>query len=393
MGNSNVRSAPPTQLKSTEISVSGYARSLDRAPSLDEAALPENIFHPMLTHERRRAERSGKPFVLMLLDANLENGAAAGILKQASEIAMVTKRETDLIGWYKEDVILGIIFTAVNVEREVPITDTLRNKIETALIKHLGREKAAKISISMHIFPETWDKDHPDWSADSKLYPDLKRKVSGKRLPMIVKRVIDIAGSAGLLLMLSPLLATIAAFIKLTSKGPVIFKQERLGQFGARFKCLKFRTMYANNDPKIHQEYVQQFIAGKDGLDNSDKPQNPVYKLTNDPRVTTIGRLLRKTSLDELPQFWNILCGDMSLVGPRPPVPYEFEVYDIWHRRRVLEVKPGVTGLWQVSGRSRTKFDDMVRLDLRYCQSWSLWLDVKILLATPRAVFFGEGAV
>ncbi len=393
MGNSNVRSAPPTQLKSTEISVSGHARSLDRAPSLDEAALPENIFHPMLTHERRRAERSGKPFVLMLLDANLENGAAAGILKQASEIAMVTKRETDLIGWYKEDVILGIIFTAVNVEREVPITDTLRNKIETALIKHLGREKAAKISISMHIFPETWDKDHPDWSADSKLYPDLKRKVSGKRLPMIVKRVIDIAGSAGLLLMLSPLLATIAAFIKLTSKGPVIFKQERLGQFGARFKCLKFRTMYANNDPKIHQEYVQQFIAGKDGLDNSDKPQNPVYKLTNDPRVTTIGRLLRKTSLDELPQFWNILCGDMSLVGPRPPVPYEFEVYDIWHRRRVLEVKPGVTGLWQVSGRSRTKFDDMVRLDLRYCQSWSLWLDVKILLATPRAVFFGEGAV
>jgi lipopolysaccharide/colanic/teichoic acid biosynthesis glycosyltransferase len=105
-----------------------------------------------------------------------------------------------------------------------------------------------------------------------------------------------------------------------------------------------------------------------------------------------VGRLLRKLSLDEIPQFWNVLCGDMSLVGPRPPVAYEFRVYDIWHRRRVLEVKPGVTGLWQVSGRSRTSFDDMVRLDLRYSQSWSLWLDLKILAATPRAVITGDGA-
>ncbi|MBZ5641944.1 MAG: sugar transferase [Acidobacteriia bacterium] len=203
---------------------------------------------------------------------------------------------------------------------------------------------------------------------------------------------MDIAGSGALLLVLSPLLAAIAAIIKLTSTGPVIYEQDRLGQFGARFKCLKFRTMYSNNDPKIHQEYVQQFIAGKDGLDKSASSEKPVYKLTNDPRITSIGRLLRKASLDELPQFWNVLRGEMSLVGPRPPVPYEFEVYDVWHRRRVLEVKPGVTGLWQVSGRNRTLFDEMVRLDLRYCQSWSLWLDVKILFATPRAVFHGDGA-
>ena len=117
-----------------------------------------------------------------------------------------------------------------------------------------------------------------------------------------------------------------------------------------------------------------------------------VYKLTNDPRVTAVGRFLRKTSLDEFPQFWNVLCGEMSLVGPRPPVRYEFEMYDYWHRRRVLELKPGVTGLWQVNGRSRTCFDDMVRLDLRYSQTWSLWLDLKILLATPLAVVAGNGA-
>jgi lipopolysaccharide/colanic/teichoic acid biosynthesis glycosyltransferase len=346
----------------------------------------------MLTLERRRAERSRKPFVLMLVDANLENGTAEEILKEAVDIVVSSKRETDLIGWYKQGAILGVIFTEVNLDGELPITDTLRTKVGTAFIKHLGRERAAKIAISLHLFPESWDKNSSGWVADSKLYPDLKRKVSRKRLPLVVKRAIDIVGSGALLLVLSPFLTVIVALIKITSKGPVIFEQERLGQFGARFKCLKFRTMYSNNDPKIHQEYVQQFIAGKDGLSKSEGSAPPVYKLVKDPRVTTIGGFLRKTSLDELPQFWNVLRGDMSLVGPRPPLPYEFEVYDIWHRRRVLEVRPGVTGLWQVSGRNRTRFDEMVRLDLRYCQNWSIWLDLKILLATPRAVFNGGGA-
>jgi lipopolysaccharide/colanic/teichoic acid biosynthesis glycosyltransferase len=150
--------------------------------------------------------------------------------------------------------------------------------------------------------------------------------------------------------------------------------------------------MYTNNDPKIHREFVQRFIAGNEQKRVESETESVVYKITNDPRITPIGKFLRKTSLDEFPQFWNVLRGEMSLVGPRPPVPYEFEVYDFWHRRRVLEVKPGVTGLWQVSGRSRTCFDDMVRLDLRYSQSWSLWLDLKILVATPRAVFTSEGA-
>jgi len=150
--------------------------------------------------------------------------------------------------------------------------------------------------------------------------------------------------------------------------------------------------MYTNNNPKVHQEYVQRFIAGQSGNEKGDPGKPVIYKITNDSRVTPVGRFLRKTSLDELPQFWNVLSGEMSLVGPRPSMPYEFEVYDIWHRRRVLELKPGVTGLWQVSGRSRICFDDMVRLDLRYSQSWSLWLDLRILLATPRAVISGEGA-
>jgi lipopolysaccharide/colanic/teichoic acid biosynthesis glycosyltransferase len=183
-------------------------------------------------------------------------------------------------------------------------------------------------------------------------------------------------------------MALIALVIKLNSKGPVIFRQVRVGHQGRLFSFWKFRSMYVGNDATIHKEYVTNFIS-------NDQPANEgeaVYKIVDDPRVTPVGRFLRKTSLDELPQLWNVLRGDMSLVGPRPPVPYEFDCYALWHRRRVLEVKPGITGLWQVMGRSRISFNEMVRLDIRYVQQWSLWLDFKILLQTPRAVLMGGGA-
>jgi lipopolysaccharide/colanic/teichoic acid biosynthesis glycosyltransferase len=185
---------------------------------------------------------------------------------------------------------------------------------------------------------------------------------------------------------LSPLYLLVALLVKLSSKGPVFFKQERLGQFGKPFTFLKFRSMYANNDRKIHQEFIKRVIKGEhDG--KAEGGSESVYKMTNDPRITRIGRFLRRTSLDELPQFINVLRGEMSLVGPRPPIAYECEVYDIWHRRRVLEVRPGITGLWQVKGRSRVRFDDMVRLDLQYARTWSLWLDIWILWRTPGALF------
>jgi len=150
--------------------------------------------------------------------------------------------------------------------------------------------------------------------------------------------------------------------------------------------------MECGNDARIHREYVKRFISGEADPARVSHTEDVVYKIQNDPRVTRVGKFLRKTSLDELPQFINILKGDMSLVGPRPPIPYELEAYQIWHRRRVLESKPGITGLWQVNGRSRLKFDDMVRLDLQYAKTWSLWLDIKILLRTPRVVLFGAGA-
>jgi lipopolysaccharide/colanic/teichoic acid biosynthesis glycosyltransferase len=165
-----------------------------------------------------------------------------------------------------------------------------------------------------------------------------------------------------------------------------------VGQYGEVFTFYKFRTMVVSSDSSLHKDYVKRFIAGKAPAKIQGENPSGVYKIVDDPRVTRIGKYLRRGSLDELPQLFNVLKGDMSLVGPRPPVPYECDLYDLWHRRRVLEAKPGMTGLWQVMGRSRTKFDDMVRLDLRYARSWSLWLDMKILWKTPRAVLTGEGA-
>jgi lipopolysaccharide/colanic/teichoic acid biosynthesis glycosyltransferase len=195
------------------------------------------------------------------------------------------------------------------------------------------------------------------------------------------------------LVVFSPILLIIAVAIKSTSKGPVFFKQQRIGQYGKQFTFLKFRSMRVDNDTSVHEEYVKKLIAGRA---ERRRPSNGngegVYKLTDDDRITRVGTFLRRSSLDEFPQFLNVLKGDMSLVGPRPAIPYEVLAYQTWHRRRVLEVKPGITGLWQVNGRNRITFDEMVRLDLRYARAWSPWMDIKILLLTPRAVFLGEGA-
>jgi exopolysaccharide biosynthesis polyprenyl glycosylphosphotransferase len=244
-----------------------------------------------------------------------------------------------------------------------------------------------QIDLSFCVFPEDWDKDGS--AAASGLYPASR---NSKRVAHVLKRSLDISGSLAALLVGAPVFLAVAAAVKLTSSGPVFFKQERVGQHGRKFSFLKFRSMYVNNDQEIHKKYVQSLIEGNAASGNGTGCQTAVFKLTNDPRITSVGRFLRKASLDEIPQFLNVLMGDMSLVGPRPPIPYEVESYDIWHRRRLLAVKPGITGLWQVSGRSRTTFDEMVRLDLQYARSWSVFMDLEILLRTPRAVVSGDGA-
>jgi lipopolysaccharide/colanic/teichoic acid biosynthesis glycosyltransferase len=208
-----------------------------------------------------------------------------------------------------------------------------------------------------------------------------------------LKRVLDIIGSAVGIVLFFPAAVLISLMIKLTSKGPVLFKQKRLGYLGNEFTFLKFRTMTTNSDDKIHRDYVKKLIEGKDQDINFGSDEKPLYKIENDPRITRIGHYLRKLSLDELPQFLNVIKGDMSLVGPRPPLAYEFENYKYWHYRRVLEVKPGITGLWQVNGRSKTTFNEMVRLDNQYINNQSFLLDTKILVKTMATVFNKNGGL
>ncbi len=205
----------------------------------------------------------------------------------------------------------------------------------------------------------------------------------------LVKRSSDIFIAAISLALFSPIWLIIAVLIKWDSNGSVFFKQERVGMDGRIFLVYKFRTMHVDSDHKIHQEYQRKFIAGRADANLGDA-ERPAYKLPSDPRITRIGKWLRRTSLDEVPQLFNVLVGDMSVVGPRPPIPYEVEAYELWHRKR-LDMKPGLTGLWQVSGRNRLPFEEMVRLDLFYIENWSLWLDMRIILRTVLVVLRGDG--
>ena len=199
------------------------------------------------------------------------------------------------------------------------------------------------------------------------------------RLPLLLKNVMDKIGAMAGLLIASPVILASIIAIKLDSKGPIFFKQVRSGLNGRRFELYKFRTMCSDAEEK------------KDNLADLNEMSGPVFKIKDDPRVTRVGRLLRKYSIDELPQFFNILQGDMSLVGPRPPLPKEVEQYEPWQHRK-LSVKPGVTCIWQVNGRNAIDFDDWMRLDLQYIDNWSLWLDTKLILKTIPAVMKGQGA-
>jgi len=364
-------------------------------PLMKRSLLSESMFLQALCLERKRTERSRKPFVLILLDTGRsdQNDIGDSVRGRMVSAIFAAVRETDIVGWHTEPSALGVICSEFGKGDKDSILGVLRTRVAAALQSRLQTGELNRIDISFHWFPEEGAERAAGLRAQAKLYPDLVQRDSATRVSRIIKRSIDVLGSSLALLILSPIFLAIAAAIKLSSPGPVLFRQKRIGQHLIPFTFLKFRSMYCGNDSQIHEEYVRRFIAGNDANSaRADGDRKVVYKITQDSRVTCVGRFLRKTSADELPQLLNVLKGEMSLVGPRPPIPYEVEAYDIWHRRRLLEVKPGLTGLWQVKGRSRLGFDEMVRLDLKYAATWSLWLDLKILLQTPRAVLTGEGA-
>jgi lipopolysaccharide/colanic/teichoic acid biosynthesis glycosyltransferase len=384
------------------------------APSLSDAQprrrqhlLGEGLFTEALLRERKRADRFETPFAVLLVDAGdvprkangngsrhqsangSQNGNGNGSASAWAAIrpaVEAVRRDIDLVGWLEQDAVLGLL-----------LPDTSRQAAGEAM-RQLLRALAGRMgdtttisAFSIRLYAQG-GQPAPD---DTDLPPvDLLLEAfdgwhASDRWPNAAKRVLDVAGSLGLLALFLPAFLFAFFAVKLSSSGPALFRQVRVGRRGKPFTMLKFRTMHPDVKHTVHQDYVTWFIKS-----SGEQPRtgNEVFKLTNDPRITRVGRFLRKTSLDELPQFWNVLRGDMSLVGPRPPLPFEVEQYQPWHRRRVLEAKPGVTGLWQVSGRSSTTFDEMVRLDLRYAKTHSVWTDIKILLATPRAMLSGKGA-
>ena len=381
---------PPIRTLEGESPLSPFDREVARSEDAGFTLMSEELFRKVLSIERKRSERSQQRFVLMLVHVGkvLEAERGGMVFEGITEALSNSARETDVHGWYQNSSVVGVICTGIGMGDLAPILSALRSRVGAALQNSLKLEQMNVIPISFHVYPDDLDLKKGGRSSDISLYPDLMPKNMTSMTSQLTKRAIDVVGSLVALTLLSPLYVLIAVAIKLTSKGPIFFKQDRVGQFGYHFSFLKFRSMYYKNDAKIHQEYVRRLISRKNNSPAVDDNGN-VYKIKDDPRVTAVGKFLRKTSLDEIPQFLNVLKGEMSLVGPRPPIPYEVEVYEAWHRRRFLEAKPGITGLWQVEGRSRTKFDEMVRLDLRYVKTWSPWLDIKILLRTPGAVFRG----
>lgn len=367
---------------------------IDRYTSLYQ----EPYFCELLSIERKRSERSRHPFLLMLVDLhNVPEGFDRHVIaKKLGDGLSSVIRDTDIKGWYRYGNIVGVIFTEMTVhEKNLKFAQkNIVDKCDGALKSALDELEFNRVIVTWHIFPGRFEKVFTEDPEHTKMYPDVIARMAKKQPSFFAKRMLDIFGSLFALISFSPVFVVIAALIKLTSEGPIFFKQDRVGLFGKRFVFYKFRSMYTNNDPTIHKDFVKNLIRGEQNKESNQNKLTQIgtYKITKDPRVTPIGNFLRKTSLDELPQFFNVLLGDMSLVGPRPAIPYECEEYDVWHRRRLLEMKPGITGLWQVKGRSATTFDEMVRIDINYVQEWSLWLDIKIILQTPWVVLKGKGA-
>jgi lipopolysaccharide/colanic/teichoic acid biosynthesis glycosyltransferase len=349
------------------------------------------VFRTVLIRERKRSDRSNQPFIVLLLSqAPAEPAATAAAWDVLLEAVAAAKRDSDVMGWFEPGTTIGLVVPDIDGDAAI-VARELEMRVRAELGRRLDIDALCALSLNLHAHgwqPTTVDDSTPLWPVE----PLIERAAPADRrlrIQACFKRALDIVGSTALLTALAPLFLVIAVLVKVKSPGPVFFKQKRIGEKGQPFLMLKFRSMYVNSDNAIHQQYVNWFITASD---QEKSAKGSVFKLTNDPRITPIGGLLRRTSLDELPQFWNVLRGDMSLVGPRPPLDYEVQKYAPWHRRRVLEAKPGITGLWQVTGRSSTTFDEMVRLDLRYARKASIWTDIKILLATPRAVIMGRGA-
>ena len=349
------------------------------------------LFKASIARERKRTDRSGLAMVMLLIDLHNDRHEEGSQFCEIAQTLSAIKTDTDIMGWFERDAVMGLIVPDIEPHNLAPTCERLEAEFRREIAQRAARTLTDRLAIRLRVYTEPRRQGEEDLKQiDPFLYPELHASQQAITNFQVLKRGMDIFASILLIVLLAPLLLAIAMLVKLSSNGPVIFRQVRIGQMMKPFMICKFRTMYADADNGIHHDYVSWFIRSSGKAQGNGKAA--FFKLTNDPRITPIGHILRKTSMDELPQLWNVLWGEMSLVGPRPPLWYELQQYKPWHRHRVLEAKPGITGLWQVTGRSRTTFDEMVRLDLRYARARSLWADIRILLATPAAVIRGKGA-
>lgn len=308
-------------------------------------------------------------------------------------IGVVETKTTDGKSTYEDVPVIGNLESLPEVIRdsganEVIIADSDVNRDALfEVMMRCGRRRGVEFRIAPSLFNCLPRKTEIDQIGVLPMIRLFREPLSSSA--RITKRTFDLIIAALAIALLFPVWLLIALLTKLDSKGSVFYTQERVGMDGRLFLLYKFRTMKAGADSELHREYQRAFIAGRAEANLGNEHQ-PTYKLHADPRITRVGKLLRRTSLDEVPQLLNVLSGDMSLVGPRPPIPYEVEAYELWHRKR-LDMKPGLTGLWQVSGRNRLSFEEMVRLDLFYIENWSLLLDLKIILRTGFVMLGGEG--
>jgi lipopolysaccharide/colanic/teichoic acid biosynthesis glycosyltransferase len=364
-----------------EAAVSTRDRRQGRTLSRFNDVLPRLEFARQIEIEKRRTDRSKSPLSLVIFHVE---GSGEKLRKSVDRLLTTmqyNKRETDVLGYLGGNRVALLL------------PDTGASGAEGFVRSIESRTGERPNVVERGTYPaEVFDNllaGRPAITEES----TFSSHEAGKRGPWsrTIKRGLDIVGALVSITVASPVMLLAALAVKVSSPGPVIFKQTRLGRRGVPFTFYKFRSMVVNNDDRVHREYVQNLIQGRHDAVNQGDNDQPLYKIQADPRVTPIGRFIRKSSIDELPQLFNVLKGDMSLVGPRPPIPYETERYESWHLRRILDVNPGITGLWQVEGRNRVTFDDMVRLDLCYARDWSIWLDMKILVKTVVAVLRFDG--
>ncbi len=327
----------------------------------------------ILLRERTRADRCGEPLSLLALGVP-DRRAGRDTLVHLAKVLRRRLRATDDVGWL-DDRRIGVVLPSTPSWGAWTVADDVCLDFPY----HIPLPEC-----KVYCYPSPRSDGQAGWEDTGAALRGEKGPVHAMETMFVVglplwKRTMDIAGAVFGLLVLSPLLLIVAAAIKLTSAGPVIFAQQRSGLGGRPFTIYKFRTMVADAEEQRHRLLAM------------NEQQGPVFKITDDPRVTPLGRVLRKTSIDEIPQFWNVLMGDMSLVGPRPPLPAEVQQYEPWQRRR-LTVTPGLTCTWQVSGRSLISFVDWMRMDIRYIGLRSVVQDLKLLVRTVIAVMSHRGA-